>query len=180
RNWDPEVLSFEVESSDANLVNSSVRLVHHEIGRQSISAVVDWKFDTDDKTRVSYRSLIWDEYNIFNRLQTLLKAYWSRTGRETDYHELPYNIPNIKFTEFINEYYMKLVYPEVANCSNMPPIEKFVPPWKRGTYIFNECGYSGDTAPEILPRGYYKMVIKIIGQAEVVYTATAKLKPKHM
>ncbi|KAH8312000.1 hypothetical protein KR044_008966, partial [Drosophila immigrans] len=162
RNWDLELLSFEVESSDENLANVSARLVHHEIGRESISGFIDWKFDTDDETRME------------------MKLVYSRTGRETDYHEMPYNIPNITFNKFMDDYYMKIFYPEVANCSNLPAIEKFVPPWKRGIYIFNECEVSGETAPEILPRGYYKIVIKIIGQAEVVYTITAKLKPKHM
>lgn len=74
------------------------------------------------------------------------------SGREEDYHELPYKIPKQTLSEFIENYYKDLLYSNIGQCSNLPKFEgKFVPPFPKNSYYFNQCALTGDGFPDILP-----------------------------
>ncbi|KAH8414304.1 hypothetical protein KR215_002860, partial [Drosophila sulfurigaster] len=107
-----------------------------------------------------------------------MKIYWCRNGREDSFREMPYNIPDISFYQFLDQYYMKLFYPDYTNCSNMPAFDKFVPPWNKTIYIFNKCKPEGNSWPEVLPSGYYKIVLKLTAQAELVISISVKITSK--
>ncbi|XP_062123389.1 uncharacterized protein LOC133836817 [Drosophila sulfurigaster albostrigata] len=155
--YDYEILDLEAISSDDNLFNVTSRIEYGELGKQTASLFVDWKCDTDEKTMIG------------------MKVYFCRNGREDAFREMPYNIPDISFYQFLDHYYMKLFYPDYASCSNLPAFDKFVPPWNKTIYIINKCKPEGVSWPEVLPSGYYRIVIKLIAQAELVISISVKL-----
>ncbi|XP_034114612.1 uncharacterized protein LOC117574773 [Drosophila albomicans] len=161
RNWDHEFLYIESTSSNEELVNASIKLEHTEIGKNSVSGFIDWKFDADEHTMCQLRFL------------------WSQSGRDNDYKDTIHQVPMMTFYEFLDKYYMKIVYADWGSCTNLPDIgSKFVPPWNKTTYIFSKCDPPGVNFPDILPRGYHKLVCKIIGQAELVIETILKLTPR--
>ncbi|KAH8414579.1 hypothetical protein KR215_009237, partial [Drosophila sulfurigaster] len=96
-----------------------------------------------------------------------LRFLWSQSGRDNDYKDTIHQVPMMTFYEFLDKYYMKVIYANWDSCSNFPNIgDKFVPPWNKTTYIFSKCHPQCVNFPDILPRGYHKVVCKIIGKAE--------------
>ncbi|KAH8388237.1 hypothetical protein KR093_001550, partial [Drosophila rubida] len=163
RSWDYELLNLDVWSSDANLANVSAKLEHQQLGMQVGSAVLDWKFDADENTMAE------------------LNMLFCQSGREEDYREHMYKIPKMKLYDFFDKYYMKIIYADYGSCSNLPDIgDKFIPPWNKTTYIFTQCLPKVENYPDILPMGYYKFQIKIIGEVKVTFQMTAKVFPKQM
>ncbi|KAH8414311.1 hypothetical protein KR215_002870 [Drosophila sulfurigaster] len=110
-------------------------------------------------------------------MQIEIKIYSFQSGRDGDYRELSYSIPNMSFYEFMDQYYIRFVYHEFASCTNLSGYEKFVSPWNKTLYIFSKCRPEGKTMPEIVPRGYYRVVLTISGQAELFYQLDVKVKP---
>ncbi|XP_060650388.1 uncharacterized protein LOC132787395 [Drosophila nasuta] len=159
RNWDYEILKFDSTSSDENLFNISLRLETGELGKPSVSGYLDWKHDDDENT------------------MTEMKIYYSQNGKESTYSELPYAIPKISYYDFLDQYWMKLVYPYLADCSNVWSFDKFVPPLPKTTYLFNKCRPEPTSGPETMPRGYYRVVWKIIGAATLNIVIDVKLTP---
>ncbi|XP_060650101.1 uncharacterized protein LOC132787198 [Drosophila nasuta] len=159
RNWDYEFLKVDSTSSDENLLNVSTRFENGELGKPSVSGYIDWKYDCDENT------------------MTEMKMYYSQNGRESAYHELPYAIPKISYYNFLDQYWMKLFYPFLKDCSNLPSFDKFVPPWPKMTYLFNKCRAEPTSGPEIMPRGYYRIVWKIIGDATFNVLIDVKVTP---
>ncbi|KAH8378140.1 hypothetical protein KR093_009558, partial [Drosophila rubida] len=159
RRWDYEFLYFALESSDENLINVTSRLEHEELGKQYFYAVIDWKHMCNETTRFQG------------------KAYFSQSGRDEDYRVLPYNIPNISFEVFFGQYYKQLIHSELGNCSNLPTFDEFALFCKKATFVFNKCRPSMNAFPEMLPRGYYKIVFQIIGEAVLTFSAITKVVP---
>ncbi|XP_060650099.1 uncharacterized protein LOC132787195 [Drosophila nasuta] len=159
RNWDYELLKMTSTSSDENLFNISTRLENGELGKPSVSGYLDWKYDCDENTL------------------TEMKIYYSQNGRESTYREQPYAIPKMSFYQFLDQYWMNLIYPFFADCSNLPSFDKFVPPWPKKTYLFDKCRPEPTSGPETMPRGYYRFVWNIIGEAALNIVIDVKLTP---
>ncbi|XP_060650067.1 uncharacterized protein LOC132787168 [Drosophila nasuta] len=159
RNWDYEFLKVDTTSSDENLLNISLRFENGELGKPSVSGYLEWKYDCDENTL------------------TEMKIYFSQNGRESTYHEQPFTIPRMSFYQFMDQYWMKLFYPFFADCSNVPSFDKFVPPLPKTTYFFNKCRAEPTSGPETMPRGYYRFVWKIIGEAALNVVIDVKLTP---
>ncbi|XP_034114520.1 uncharacterized protein LOC117574710 [Drosophila albomicans] len=159
RNWDYEFLNFKPTSSDENLLNVSSRFENGELGKPAISGYIDWKYDVDENT------------------MTEMKIYYSQNGRESTYSELPYTIPKMSYYDFLDQYWMKLIYPFFEDCSNLPSFDKFVPKWPKTTYLFDKCRPEPTSAPETMPRGYYRVVWNIIGPATFNIIIDVKLTP---
>jgi len=103
----------------------------------------------------------------------------SVSGRDEDYHELPYKVPKQTLTQFIEDYYNDLLYANLEQCSNMPKFEKkFVPPFPKNVYIFDHCKLTGDGFPDILPVGYYKVFFVISGPVQLDFNLIVKLSAK--
>jgi len=103
------------------------------------------------------------------------------SGREEDYRELLYQVPKMTLTEFVNNYWDELVHPNLGSCSNFPKFHgEFVSPFPKKCYILNDCEFTGDGIPDILPVGYYKMLIQMTGQAELTIIFIFKLTPKYL
>ncbi|XP_034480995.1 uncharacterized protein LOC117786744 [Drosophila innubila] len=163
RNWKIEILSITTKSSDENLLNVHLHVDQAALIKTSFSGTFDVKFDTDDKTMIE------------------VIALYSVSGREEDYRRNPYQVPKMTLTEFIDTYWNELIYPTLRPCSNFQEFEgKFVPPFPRKSYIMNQCELTGDGSPDILPIGYYKVLILLSGQAELNVTLTLKLTPKYI
>ncbi|KAH8414330.1 hypothetical protein KR215_003319, partial [Drosophila sulfurigaster] len=99
--------------------------------------------------------------------QCQLRFLYSQSGRDNDYKDTIYQVPMMTFYEFLDKYYSKVIYADFGSCTNLPDIgDKFVPPWNKSTIIFSKCDPPVENYPDILPRGYHKLVGKLIGQAE--------------
>lgn len=127
-----------------------------------LTAEVDWNFDTDDQTEVN------------------LSTYHSQSGRNDDYRETPYGIKKMKFTDAVNNVYDEMLYKNAHECSNLKKINgDFVPPFPRGKYWFHQCRGNTNGCPDVLPIGYYKVVLTISGQVDLVLSGIVKLTPKY-
>lgn len=127
-----------------------------------LTAEVDWNFDTDDQTEVN------------------LSIYHSQSGRNDDYRETPYGIKKMKFTDAVNNVYDEMLYKNAHECSNLKKINgDFVPPFPRGKYWFHQCRGNTSGCPDVLPIGYYKVVLTISGQVDLVLSGIVKLTPKY-
>lgn len=127
-----------------------------------LTAEVDWNFDTDDQTEVN------------------LSTYHSQSGRNDDYRETPYGIKKMKFTDAVNNVYDEMLYKNAHECSNLKKINgDFVPPFPRGKYWFHQCRGNTNGCPDVLPIGYYKVVLTISGQVDLVLSIIVKLTPKY-
>ncbi|KAM8703799.1 hypothetical protein ACLKA7_008433 [Drosophila subpalustris] len=163
RSWNFEILSIKTTSSDYNLMNISLQIDRISFSESSISGFLHLKYDADDKTEME------------------LLVLSSVSGREEDYHELPYKTSKQTITEFVDNYYDDLVYANLGHCSNFPKFKgKFVPPFPKRNYTLNNCALTGDGFPDILPLGYYKIIVRTSGpvEVEVVGTTKAYFNPK--
>ncbi|XP_030246918.1 uncharacterized protein LOC108652710 [Drosophila navojoa] len=159
RNWDYEPLSVHFVTSDASKINVVSEVVR--VGRYdyAISANLTNTEDVDETTMIE------------------ALCYRSKSGAEDDYTILPFSIPNQPFKDFAKTYYKDIAYQSLKHCSNAPTPEEAYP-WPKGVVTFNMCSATGEGLPEYLPEGYYKIIFKIGGRVEMVYTAIIKLTTK--
>lgn len=151
-------------------------------GGSVFSGTLDWNFDTDNETEVSFLrcNFIVRVFNDIAYEQGYLILYHSQSGRNDDFSETPYRLKNMKFTDGVNSgVYNEMFYKNLHDCSNLEKIEQgFVPPFPRKIYEFRQCVPSTNGFPDVLPLGYYKIVVGFRGQVDIVITFIIKLKPK--
>ncbi|XP_017867665.1 PREDICTED: uncharacterized protein LOC108616754 [Drosophila arizonae] len=159
RNWDYEPLSTLTESSNEDMIKLEAKV--ERVGRDeyAISADLFVNFDMDETTMV-------ESY-----------GYRSSSGNEEDYKLLPWSIPKQTFEKFVEEYYEKIIFKNLHQCSNIPET-KDAYPWPKGTYTFDKCIVSGEGMPEIAPEGYYKVMFEVTGQYDLRFTAIVKVTTK--
>ncbi|XP_060650349.1 uncharacterized protein LOC132787365 [Drosophila nasuta] len=160
RAWNFEVISASMVSSDESKVNATIQVNRISFSESVVSANVYWNCGADEDSTGSFVLL------------------HSRSGRENDYSNTPYQIPNQNLKTFVDTYYHDLFYANVANCSNLPPYFD-VPPVKMN-YILNECSLTGDGFPYILPLGYYKFHLEIKGEGTLTISFIFKVTSKSM
>lgn len=82
---------------------------------------------------------------------------------------------NTAFDQFYND----VVYKNVGHCSNLPEIKgKFIPPFPQNLYEIKNCEVDVNGFPDIMPIGYYKLILVITGQVNMSITLIAKLTTK--
>ncbi|KAH8414332.1 hypothetical protein KR215_003321 [Drosophila sulfurigaster] len=156
RLWNFEIITASVTSSDESKVNGSIHVNRISFSETVVSANVYWNCDADDDSTANFVLL------------------YSRNGRE--YSKTPYQIPNQNLKTFLDTYYHDMFYSNVADCSNLPPYFDVLPVKMR--YILNECHFTGDGFPYILPLGYYKFHLEIKSEGTLTLSFIIKLTSK--
>ncbi|XP_039483039.1 uncharacterized protein LOC120446235 [Drosophila santomea] len=159
RKWNYEPVSTEAMSSDESLMKIDVKI--ERINRRSygLTAKVEWNYDTTEETMV--------EANV-------LRSY---TGDANDYKLLPWAIPKQSLYDHMNTYYKDVSMKNFKHCSNVPQFEgQFQPPLPKKTYFGNKCVIDGDGLPEIVPSGFYKIILKCYGPNQPTWNSTSVFK----
>lgn len=86
----------------------------------------------------------------------------------------------MKFADAINSKYNDLVYANYAHCSNLASIESgtFVSPFPRKNYVILNCSPKANGYPDIVPVGYYKVVVNIRAEVDVSMVFIIKVKSR--
>lgn len=103
--------------------------------------------------------------------------YHSQTGGEDDYKQMPWNVPQKPFSEFMAEFYKDMLYANLGECSNLAEPGKEIP-WPMITYKFANCAVTGEGMPEIAPEGYYKIFFTVTGQVDWGFVFIMKIVSK--
>ncbi|BFG03213.1 uncharacterized protein DMAD_02519 [Drosophila madeirensis] len=163
RKWDYEPVSITTHSSDESMLKIEAKIDRVKRGEFAISATIDFNYAIDDTVMIE------------------AVAYRSSTGQESDYKLVPFNIQKQTYEEFLNTHYKDMVIQNLGSCSDLPQFEdKFVPPWPQKTYKLDKCVADNDGFPEVLPLGFYKIVLSITGPVEWGITIITKLTNKLM
>ncbi|XP_017835540.1 uncharacterized protein LOC108594913 [Drosophila busckii] len=157
--WEYEPISIVSQTSDPNKLNLESEVVRINRGEYAFSGELFWNFDADETTMVESM------------------GYRSNTGNEEDYKLLPMGIPKQTYQEYLENFYEKMLYLNVKNCSKLPEPENAWP-WARGTYTFKNCVATGDGLPDVTPEGYYKVVFMVTGEVEWNMTSIVKVTTK--
>ncbi|XP_017077708.1 uncharacterized protein LOC108112381 [Drosophila eugracilis] len=159
RKWDYEPLSITTYSSDDELMKIDVKIERVSRGVYGVTGRIEWNYDTTDKTMVE---------GIVLR---------SSSGEESDYKLLPWAIPSQSLYDHMNTYYKEVSMKNFKHCSNVPQFEgQFQPPMPKMTYIGNKCVIDGDGLPDMIPQGYYKIILKCYGPEQPTWNATVIAK----
>ncbi|XP_022218383.1 uncharacterized protein LOC111071388 [Drosophila obscura] len=163
RKWDYEPMSITGHSSDESMLKIEPKIDRIKRGEFAISATIYFNYLLDDKVMVE------------------ALCYRSSTGQESDYKLTPFNIPKQPYEEFLNTHYKDMVIKNLGNCSNLPQFkDKFVPPWPQKTYKLENCVADSDGFPEVLPLGFYKIMLTFTGHVDWGLTIITKLTNKLM
>lgn len=78
-----------------------------------------------------------------------------------------------------DQFYNDFIYKNVAHCSNFPEIKgKFIPPFPQNLYEVKHCDVQANGFPDILPIGYYKLILVNTGQVNMSLMMISKLTTK--
>ncbi|KAH8310649.1 hypothetical protein KR044_002345, partial [Drosophila immigrans] len=160
RSWDYEILSIYAHSESEDKINISFKFDRISFSESAISGTIVFGFDLTDDSQ--------------EKIAVLLSH--SRSGRDNDYRLTPYQIPQLKLTTFMDNYYNDFGYKNLRFCTNMP--KTGVRPIRRNTFIFHQCVPTGDGFPYFLPLGYYKFEVVFTEEFFVNINLTVKVTPK--
>ncbi|KAH8357755.1 hypothetical protein KR200_009573, partial [Drosophila serrata] len=160
RKWDYEPISVTGTTSDPNLMKIVTKIDRIGRGDFAVSGTIEWNYATDESTTIE------------------AIAYRSSSGAEADYKLLPWSIPKQPFYEYLDNYYKDVIMKMFSHCTNLPQFEgKFQPPWPSKTYVIDKCVLGdGDGLPEVVPPGFYKIVLSFSGTDQPSWGAVAILK----
>ncbi|XP_026836041.1 uncharacterized protein LOC6547083 [Drosophila erecta] len=159
RKWNYEPISIETNSSDESLIKLDVKIERINRGLFGLTAKIDWNYDTTDETMV--------EAHVLR----------SSTGDASDYKLLPWAIPKQSLYDHLNTYYKDVSMKNFKHCSNIPQFEgKFQPPLPKKTYFGNKCVIDGDGLPDIVPSGFYLIIIKCYGPNQPTWSSSSVFK----
>jgi len=128
-----------------------------------------------------HKLVLWIRIVIFPQVEA--NVLRSSTGDVSDYKLLPWAIPKQSLYEHLNTYYKDVSMKNFKHCSNIPQFEgKFQPPLPKQTYFGNKCVIDGNGLPEIVPAGFYLIVIKCYGPGQPTWNTTSvfKITPRLM
>nr|XP_016940562.1 uncharacterized protein LOC108017904 isoform X2 [Drosophila suzukii] len=155
RRWEYELMSVETYSSDESLMKIDVKVERVDRGVYGVTGSVNWNYDTSDETMV--------QASVFK----------SNSGDESDYKSLPWAIPAQSLYEHMNTYYKDVSMKNFKHCSNVPQFEgKFQPPIQKQIYSGDKCVINCDGLPDIVPPGFYKIIMKCSGPGQPTWNAT--------
>nr|NP_611314.2 uncharacterized protein Dmel_CG18538 [Drosophila melanogaster]AAF57717.2 uncharacterized protein Dmel_CG18538 [Drosophila melanogaster] len=166
RKWDYEPISIETHSSDESLIKLDMKIERINRGVFGLTPRLSG-------TTIRLMKPWYVEANVLR----------SSTGDVSDYKLLPWAIPKQSLYEHLNTYYKDVSMKNFKHCSNIPQFEgKFQPPLPKQTYFGNKCVIDGDGLPEIVPAGFYLIVIKCYGPGQPTWNTTSvfKITPKLM
>ncbi|KAH8357754.1 hypothetical protein KR200_003252, partial [Drosophila serrata] len=160
RKWNYEPKSLTSYTSDPSKIKIVTKINRVRRGDYAISAKVEWKYAA----------------NALTMIEAI--AYRSSSGAEADYKLLPWSIPKQPFYEYLDNYYKDVIMKMFSHCTNLPQFEgKFQPPWPSKTYVIDKCVLGdGDGLPEVVPPGFYKIVLSFSGTDQPSWGAVAILK----
>ncbi|XP_017146610.1 uncharacterized protein LOC108158637 [Drosophila miranda] len=163
RKWDYEPMSITTHSSDESKLKIEGKIDRVNRGEFAISATIEFRYLLDDTVMVE------------------ATAYRSSSGQESDYKLVPFAIPKQPYEDFLNTHYKDMVIENLGSCSNLPQFEdKFVPPWPQKIYNLDKCVADNDGFPEVLPLGFYKIILTFTGPVEWGMTIIVKVTSKLM
>uniref|UniRef100_A0A6P4EIW2 Uncharacterized protein LOC108041500 n=1 Tax=Drosophila rhopaloa TaxID=1041015 RepID=A0A6P4EIW2_DRORH len=159
RKWDYEPLAISGTSSDVKLIKIEPKIERLGRGEFAVSGRIEWNFETTNETMVE------------------AFVYRSQTGEESDYKGLPWTIPKQTLYEHMDTFYKDVSMKNFKHCSNFPQFtEKFQPPLPKKIYVGDKCMIDGDGLPDIIPPGYYKVIVKGFGPNQPTWGGTGIFK----
>ncbi|XP_017014790.2 uncharacterized protein [Drosophila takahashii] len=159
RKWDYEPISIATYSSDDSLIKLDVKIERVARGVYGVTGRINWNYDTSDKTMVE---------------ATVSR---SDSGDESDYKLLPWAIPPQSLYDHMNTYYKDVSMKNFKHCSNVPQfVGKFQPPLPKMIYSGDKCVIDGDGLPDIMPPGFYKVILKCSGPGQPTWNSTSIFK----
>ncbi|KAH8320352.1 hypothetical protein KR067_000167, partial [Drosophila pandora] len=158
RRWDYEPVSVETFSSDESKLKMTAKIDRVKRGEFAVSAIVDLKYVTDDTTMVE------------------AIAQRSSSGDESDYKMIPFNIPKQPLEDFMNTHYKDVVIKNLGDCSNLIKFEgKFEPPMPQQVYTLDKCVANSDGFPEVVPEGFYRIIMNFTGPVDWGFVLVVKI-----